>query len=171
MSVSYKGPKPTAFYFSQQRKLIRIVNEELAQLETNLVEETPASSGNLRQGWSIRPASMQSPVGLIGQSKVHFLPVEFGRKPGSGISEKGQQSVQKWAKRKLGLGASEAESFAYFLSQKYYREGRPAVGFAGLASPGQAGGQYGEGNLEPTDSGLIGKAFRTLDRRLTFSSQ
>lgn len=169
MSVSYKGPNATQFYFRQRRKLVQIVNEELAQLETDLVEATPADTGNLRQGWSIRPATETSLVGLIGQSKRHFLPVEMGRKPGSGISQEGQESVATWARRKLGLSGEEAESFAYNLSRKYFREGRPAVGFAGLAEPGQAGGQYGSGKLEPTNGGLIAKSFRTLDRRLSFS--
>jgi hypothetical protein len=168
MSVTYSGPEPTRFYFQQRRKLIQIVNEELAQLETDLVENTPANTGNLRQGWVISPATEQKLVGRISNNKAHFLPVEMGRRPGSGISREGQESVATWARRKLGLSQEESESFAYMLSRKYFREGRPAAGFAGLAMPGQRGGQYSTGNIEPVEGGLIAKSFRVLDRRLTF---
>jgi hypothetical protein len=169
--ATFKGPPPSVFFEQEKRKLIQIANEELAQLETELVEATPSDTGNLRQGWTIVPLTDKRLTGFVGQSKVHFLPVEIGRKPGSGISAKGQQSVATWAKRKLGLSAGEAKSFAYLLSRKYKAQGRPAVGFAGLANPGAPGGQGNrgaKGDFKPVSGGLIAKSFERLERRLTF---
>lgn len=167
--AKFKGPPPGDFFKTQRQRLIKVINEELAELEGNLVQATPADTGNLRQGWTLVPMTEKSNVGFVGQSKAHFLPVEIGRRPGSGISERGQESVAKWARRKLGLGAKESKSFAYLLSRKYQRKGRPATGFAGLATPGAPGGQGNRGAggyFNPVPGGIIDRSFRTLRRRL-----
>ena len=104
-------------------------------------------------------------MAIVGQSKRHFLPVEMGRRPGKGISARGQQSVATWGRRKLGLSPKEAKSFAYLLSRKYKREGRAATGFAGLARKGSKA-KAPQAEIQPLKTGIIGKAFTDLERRL-----
>lgn len=169
MSVIFSGDDPTIFLRKTQREVVAILNEEASQLETDLVSATPADTGNLRQGWTLRPATILNKVAIVGQSKVHFLPTEFGRKPGKGISAEGQEAVSVWAARKLGLDNStvggEADQFARALSQKYIRMGRPAQGFAGLAIPGTVPTGNPPENIKPV-GGPIKAGFDRLRRRL-----
>jgi hypothetical protein len=160
--VVFKGKKPDDFYKSERKKLVAVINEEATQLETNLVAATPGDTGALRQGWTLKPASEKGLAAIVGQNKVHFLPLELGRKPGTGISQKGQEAVSVWAKRKLGLTGQEAKSFAFLLSRKYKKFGRPAEGFAGLAKPGQPAQPIPN---EPV-GGPILESFKRLNRRL-----
>ncbi len=169
MTVVYRGDSPEIFLKKTQAELVSILNEEASQLETDLVQATPADTGNLRQGWTMRAATISNQVAIVGQSKVHFLPMEFGRKAGKGISPEGQEAVSVWASRKLGLDNStvggEADQFARFLSMKYKLFGKPAVGFAGLARPGEVPTGEPPANLEPV-GGPIKSAFDRLRSRL-----
>lgn len=162
--VVFKGKHPDNFYESERRKLVAIINEEASQLETDLVSATPGDTGALRQGWTLKPASEKRLAAIVGQNKVHFLPLELGRKPGKGISQRGQESVAIWAQRKLGITGQEAKSFAFLLSRKYKQKGRPAEGFAGLAKPGDPAKPLSE-ITEPV-GGPILNSFRRLNRRL-----
>lgn len=148
------------------RSLVMVLNEELTNLETQVVENTPSGvSGRLRQSWKAVPATEKNPVAILGQSSNYFLPVEMGRKPGKGISEKGQKSVRRWAKLVLGLKPKDQKNFAFLLSLKYYKEGRPAVGFLGLAKPGSIPNNP---NIpeNPVPGSLLDQAFKRLQSRL-----
>jgi hypothetical protein len=165
MAVTTTGLTPDEFWGKERAQLIATVNASFADLESDLVEATPGDTGMLRQGWTFSPATERKPTAIIGQSKMHFLPTELGRRPGKGISQKGQESVSRWGRRKLGLGMKESQSFAYLLSRKYKREGRVAMGFAGLARKGSKAKAVSE-EIKPLDNGIIGKAFADLRRRI-----
>lgn len=168
MSVSITGIKPVAHYNKEVRAVVKIINEELAHLESQLVSKTPTGiSSQLKGAWVLNPASYRYPGASLSNNSQYFLPVELGRKPGKGISAKGQRSLSRWAQLKLGMEAKESRNFAYLVSEKYKREGRSAAGFAGLAKPGQDAENVNLSNIEPVDNGLIAKTFRVLDRRLT----
>lgn len=166
------GIKPSIFYKEQIRRILGVVNEEALELERKLIDKTPASDGRLRQGWTTITARQDNPKATVGQSVNYFLPVEFGRKPGSGISKKGQVAVAKWAKRNLGLpdktrdGGTTAKTFAFLLSRKYKLEGRPATGFAGLAKEGAQAPSSIPDKIEPLSGGLIAASFNKLKARL-----
>jgi hypothetical protein len=166
MATITSGPDPSTFYGDKRRKLILALNAEMVKLEAAVVKATPASDGRLRQGWDLNKASQNDPRVTLDQTVSYFLPVEFGRSPGKGISAEGQESVARWARLALGMPESETRSFAFLLSQKYKREGRPATGFAGLAKPGTIPtgqpGLAGE-ELTPVSGGLIDQAFKRLD--------
>ena len=165
-TIRFSGPDPKAFYQATRRELVAIINEEATLLESELVQATPGDRGGLRQGWNFKPATEQQLSAVIGQSKSYFLAVELGRKPGSGISAKGQREVAKWAFRKGIVGdPKEAKSFAYLLSRKYMREGRPAQGFAGLANKGDKAPRSLTDNLVPV-GGPILAGFNRLNARL-----
>lgn len=164
MSVTFRGTSPSEFDEEKRRELKNIINEEISELESNLVEATPADTGRLRQSWTARFASENNLEGVVSQSSKYFLPLELGRKPGKGISKSGQQSVAKWARRKLNI--EDGNSFAFLLSQKYKREGRKAEGFAGLAKPGSNPASNTGEDLKPVEGGLIKKAFDRLKRRI-----
>lgn len=165
MAVTTNGLTPDEFWGKERAQLIATINASFADLESDLVEATPGDTGMLRQGWTFIPATEQKPTAIVGQSKAYFLAVELGRRPGKGISKKGQESVARWGRRKLGLGMKESKSFAYLLSQKYKREGRPAMGFAGLARKGSKANAVSE-EIKPLDDGIIGQAFEKLRRRI-----
>lgn len=180
MPVTYRGTPPDQFFEQQRREILRALNEESAELERSLVVATPSGvsggGGGMRSTWSFLPANESTLTAVVGQSSRYFLPVEMGRKAGKGISKKGQQSVALWAKRKLGLrderstkrtrqGGVSAKTFAFLLSQKYKREGRPAVGFAGLAREGDAARSVGE-IIDPVSGGIIDQSFQELKNRL-----
>jgi hypothetical protein len=164
--VSTSGTPPEEYYKKTRQEIANILNDTAANLESDLVAATPADTGNLRQGWTSRFANEQNLTAIVSQSKQYFLPLEMGRKPGKGISQQGQQSVKRWASRKLGLGDTEADSFAFLLSQKYKREGRPAEGFAGLAHPGDNPVSNTSDNIQPVSGGLIDDAFQNLKNKL-----
>lgn len=167
MATIFRGDNPSTFLSKTMRELVAILNEEAAQMETELVESTPADRGGLRQGWTTKFATERNPVAVIGQSKNYFLSVELGRKPGSGISTEGQQAVALWATRKGVVETTqEAKSLAYRLSEKYKREGRPAQGFAGLANPRSTAPSSPPNNLQPV-GGPILAGFQRLRRRLS----
>ncbi len=168
--VSTNGRPPEDYFKKKRQEIADIINETVANLESDLVDATPADSGNLRQGWTTRFADEENLVGIVSQSKNYFLPLEMGRKPGSGISAQGQQSVKRWATRKLMLGDSQADSFAFLLSQKYKREGRKAEGFAGLARPGDNPVSNTGTTIEPVRGGLIDNAFQNLKNKLNSQS-
>lgn len=162
------GITATEFYTKNKRAILGIFNESLLKLEADLVKATPANVGRLRQGWTRANATEASPKAVIGQSVGYFFPVEFGRAPGKGISAEGQQSVADWGRKVLGLDAAESKNFAFLLSQKYKKEGRPASGFAGLAPKGSVPGSSANQSdtLEPITGGLIDSAFKSIERRL-----
>jgi len=165
MAVTTSGLTPNEFWGKERAQLIATINASFADLESDLVEATPGDTGMLRQGWTFIPATDQNPTAIIGQSKRYFLAAELGRRPGKGISKQGQVAVARWGRRKLGLGMKESQSFAYLLSRKYKREGRPAMGFAGLARKGAKAKAIAE-EIKPLDNGIIGQAFEKLRRRI-----
>lgn len=166
MQVAFKGDRPPEFYLKSRRELVSIINDEASRMETELVQATPGDRGGLRRGWTLKPATEDRLTAVVGQSSSYFLPVELGRRPGKGISQRGQEEVAKWALRnKIIARQRAAQSFAYLLSQKYKREGRPAVGFAGLAQPGSMPPSQLPTNLEPK-RGPILDGFERLKRRL-----
>lgn len=170
MSVTYRGTPPDQFFEQQRREILKALNEESAELERSLVVATPSGvsggGGGMRSTWSFLPANESTLTAVVGQSSRYFLPLEMGRKAGKGISKKGQQSVMLWAKRKLGIDdPKQAKSFAFLLSRKYKREGRPAVGFAGLAREGDAAKSVGE-IIDPVSGGIIDQSFQELKNRL-----
>jgi hypothetical protein len=176
MQVTFKGEKPSSFYQQTRRELVAIINEEATRIETELIQATPGDRGGLRRGWQFKPATEKRLVAVVGQSSSYFLPVELGRRPGKGISQRGQEEVAKWALRKKiiqrarGQGgrfikSKAAASFAYMLSQKYKREGRPAVGFAGLGTPGEVPTSQLPPTFEP-NRGPIFEGFERLRSRL-----
>ena len=124
--------------------------------------------GRLQRSWTFTPARPDNPQASIGTNSTYFLPLELGRKPGSGISKDGQDSVTLWAQRKLSLPESEARGLAFNLSQKYKREGRPATGLIGLALAGAAGGQPIPKTLDQTIPGsLLETALRDLEAKIS----
>lgn len=162
-----QGTKPLPFYERRKRELVFILNDTATRLESEAVQNTPADTGRLKGGWSIVPASINSdePVAIVEQSVNHFLPVELGRKPGSGISKEGQKSVKMWAKRVLGISdEKEQSSFAFLLSEKYRKEGRGAAGFLGLAMPGSIpkGSLSDDDFNNPISGSILDDAFKRL---------
>lgn len=167
MTYTTKGSNPDQFFKDNTQKLLRIINEGAFELEAELVKATPTGvSSQLKGGWSVQRATESKPVATIGQSQSYFLPVEMGRKPGRGISEEGRESVALWAQRVLGMEnstvGSEADQFASYLSFKYWKEGRPATGFAGLAKPGSIPSDSGSDILNPLAGGLIFNKLREI---------
>lgn len=167
MVAKYFGLDPKQFGEQEIREIVRALNEESVKLESGLVKASPSGvSGQLRQSWQVIPASPSSPTAIIGTSSGYFLPVEMGRRPGSGISAEGQESVTLWARRVLGLSQQEGSSLAFLLSRKYKEQGRPAQGFAGLAKEGTIpSGDPGE-DIEPLPGGMIEATFSRLSNRL-----
>ena len=176
-NVRFVGDDPTTFAEEKLRRFVSLLNEEATKIESDLVRDTPANFGRLKGGWSVNPATLDRPGASIDQSVQYYLAVEMGRKPGKGISEKGQKQVARWAKLVLGLknkpskkarknGAISNKTFAYLLSEKYKREGRPAVGFVGLAKPGVTPKSTPRVPDEPVSNSLLKKAFTRVNRRL-----
>lgn len=154
MAIKYRGPTPEKFWQDKQAQIKVVVNEFLFNLESEAAQNTPSGiSGQLRGRWKVLP--FNGKTGALQQPQSYYLPVELGRKPGKGISAKGQSSVARWAKLKLGLSAKEAKSFAYLLSRKYKREGRKPSPILGLRDPDN-----------PSSGGLLDKAFKKLDQDL-----
>jgi len=165
-TVKFSGQEPTNFYNKSKAELVAIVNQEAANLETALVEATPGDRGGLRQGWVFKPATESKLQAIVGQSKVYFLPLELGRKPGKGVSAKGQQELAKWSIRKGITGdPKEAKSFAFLVSRKYKREGKTALGFAGLATEGAQASSVNLDEIKPV-GGPILEGFKKLTERL-----
>jgi len=154
-----RGLKPADYYRDRMAKLVAFLNDEGTALETEVVNATPANMGQLRRGWKFVPATSDNPKAVLGQSVQYFLPVEMGRKPGKGISAEGQKSVKRWAKLVLGLSSEEQSDFAFLLSQKYKAQGRPAVGFLGLARQGTIPTSRGIPD-EPVSGSLLDLAFK-----------
>lgn len=161
--MTTKGPDPNQYYRDQLEFLVGAINRVGANLNREIVRATPVGiGGELQRSWSFNAATRDNPIATVGSSSQYLLPVELGRKPGKGISAEGQTSVQLWARRKLQLSPAEAKGFAYLLSEKYKREGRPAQGFMGLAKPGQPGGQ----DPEIVQGGIVDRHFRLMDAEL-----
>jgi hypothetical protein len=149
-----RGIPPDKFFRRIKEGTKEAIDTEMLQLEKLAAEATPVNFGALKQGWFYTPFNGSQAV--LSQSKSYFLPVELGRKPGKGISAVGQKAVARWAKLKLGITEPKsAASFAYALSQKYKREGRPANPVINL-----------DRNLEPIPGGLLDKTFKEIDKAL-----
>jgi hypothetical protein len=148
------------FFDELEESLVDKLNKAAIELNNEIVRAMPVGiGGELSRSWSIQPASEVNPAAKVGTSSSYFIPLEVGRKPGRGISEKGQLSVALWGRRKLGMTAKESEGFAYLLSQKYKREGRPATGLIGLATPGAPAKAPSK---EPVPGSIIHRAFQKL---------
>ena len=166
-SHTSSGTDPKVFTEDIMRALVGAINSEATRLETELVEATPSgTSGRMRQGWVFTPATLDNPVATVGQSVPYFLPMELGRSPGKGISQKGQEEVMRWAKLVIGLEPKDQAGFAYALSEKYKKFGRPAVGFVGLARPGQTPSSTPNIPDDPIPGSLLASAFERIQNRL-----
>lgn len=155
MSVRYVGKNPEQFWQDRSGEIKVVVNEFLFNLESQAASRTPSGvSGQLRGRWKVLP--FNGKTGALQQPQSYYLPVELGRKPGKGISEKGQQAVARWAKLKLGLSQREAKSFAYLLSRKYKLQGRKPQPILDLRDPETA---------QP--GGLLDRSFKKLESDLS----
>lgn len=176
-AVTFSGISPQQFAQDKIRGFIKIANEEAIDLESELVKDSPANFGRLKGGWVFTPATENKPVAIINQSVNYFLPIEMGRVKGKGISKEGQTKVARWAKLVLGLRDAKstkktrddkvtAKTFAFLLSQKYKREGRPAVGFVGLAKPGITPTSSPKIPDNPIPGSLLDVAFKRIRARV-----
>lgn len=159
------GLPPKEFWENRKNNLVFALNDNATRIETEVIDATPANEGRLKGGWVLTPATLSNPIAIIEQSVPYFLPVEIGRKPGKGISKEGQKSVKRWAKLVLGIGSdTEQAGFAYLLSKKYKAEGRPAVGFLGLAKEGVVPSSNFSVDQEynPISGSLLDEAFKRL---------
>jgi hypothetical protein len=163
-----RGTPPSRYGEDKQRQLLRVLNTSATGLYGQVVKSMPVGiGGRLQRSWTLTLASLENPQASIGTNSTYFLPLELGRKPGSGISKEGQDSVTLWAQRKLTLSEPEARGLAFTLSQKYKREGRPATGLIGLALAGAPGGQPIPKTLEQTIPGsLLNNALQELERNI-----
>lgn len=170
MPTKFTGKNPNQFFEDEYKDLVARVNAGASIVVAAATEATPVGvsggGGGLRGSWVLIPATLDNPVATIGQSRVYFLPVELGRRPGKGISRRGQESVELWAKRKLGLTGTDAASFAFNLSQKYKREGRLAQGFLGLAKPGSPAPTSLPDSLDPVPGSVLENAFKRVEKEL-----
>lgn len=177
-AVTYSGITPQQFAQDKIKAFVNLANEEGLQIESELVKDSPANFGRLKGGWVFTPATIEKPRAIVNQSVSYFLPVEMGRAPGKGISKEGQTQVARWARLVLGLkderstkktreGKTSAKTFAFLLSQKYKREGRPAVGFVGLAEPGKTPTSQGQKVPDQLIPGsLLDVAFKRIRARV-----
>lgn len=162
--MSKTNLNPTAWFNEREDELLEAVNRAAINLNKDLTDNTPTNFGLLRQSWVLSLANKRNKTAVIGNSRNYLLPVEIGRAPGKGISREGQNAVALWAKRK---GLENPESFPYLLSEKYKREGRPAVGFMGLAQAGTIPSSSGiQENYTPIPGSLIQQAFDNLQQDL-----
>lgn len=165
-SLTFRGKPPDKQNLDDLRAKLTQLNEIMLTLEGDLVVNSPVDRGGLKGGWRLTPATLKDPSVTLSQNQIYFLPLELGRKPGTGLNQDGIDSVTLWAKRKLGLGERESKSLAYTYSRKLKREGSKAKGFAGLANEGDNPKPPSE-NLEPVQGGLIYEALRKIERTLT----
>lgn len=166
LTLTIEGKRPPEFIAAKFDRLYSATVGWAIMTENALVKATPVGvGGNLRQGWSINKA--RDGAGFVVEvvnSAGYLLAVEMGRQPGKGISADGQRSVALWAQRKLGMTPDDAGGFAFVLSRKYKVEGRPALGFMGLAPKGGAGG--GSIPQKPIAGSLLDNQFKDLGNRL-----
>lgn len=151
-----KGIPPDDFFKRIKANTKEVIDTEMLQLEKVAVEKSPSGvSGNLRQRWNYSP--FDGTTAILSQSQQYFFPVEFGRKPGKGISAIGQRAVARWAKLKLGItNEKSAKSFAYLLSEKYKKQGREPQPIIDLEP----------NSLNPKPGGELDKTFKEIDKGL-----
>lgn len=170
-SVETRGTSPKQYGQEQIGGLLKIINLQGAKINRQATKTSPVGVGGLLRGsWVFSPARPSNPVAVVANSREYFLPVEVGRKPGKGVSRKGQAAIALWAQRVLGVSAKEGKSIAYLLSRKYKSQGRPAQGFLGLAKRGSIPSGDLPPTVEPVRGSLLDRNFKELGRRLeTFS--
>lgn len=162
-----RGTPPKQFGQERQEALVTVLNTVTTGLYGDVVKASPVGvGGRLQRSWTLTPASLSDPVASIGTNSNYFLPLELGRKPGKGISREGQNSVALWAKRKLRKSDKESQSFAYLLSRKYKREGRPSTMLLGLASSGSMGASIPKSALGAVKGSLLETAVKKLQTEL-----
>ena len=161
------GPPPKEYAVKINKAVVRTVNTGMIALQSKLISDSPVDVGILKNAWNFIPATSVLPKAIIGTSSAYFLPTEMGRKPGKGISAEGQQNVQAWAQRVLGKSEKDSKGFAFMLSRKYKREGRPALGFAGLATPGSIPSGASGDEIKEITGGTISNAFKGITASLS----
>lgn len=173
ISSKYIGVTPINFINDKLDKFVDVLNQEALELERELIRDTPKGvSAKLANTWNVDYATMNQPRAIVSNNSSYLLPVEMGRAPGKGISLEGQKSVELWAKRVLQIkskkGAdADRKAFAKALSYKYYKFGRPAKGFIGLANEGETPSSLGQNVPEnPINGSLLFNAFERIKREL-----
>lgn len=109
-----------------------IVMDDIAKLlEGKVVEKTPKGvGGNAGLMGSIHGGAVKYGEGvqaIIGTSLEYGKVIEYGRRPGTGVSMEGQESIALWAKKKWGLSDKKAKSAAYAIARKITLHGMKAV--------------------------------------------
>lgn len=78
------------------------------------------NTGQYKRSWKFQ----ELPDGGKLFNNAPYAPIiEYGRRPGKGISQVGQIAVATWAMRRLGVDYSQAKGIAFCLSRKYKRVG------------------------------------------------
>ena len=163
-----KGPNPSQYGETQNREILKALNSSVTGLYGEVVKAQPVGvGGRLQRSWTLTPATSSNPTASIGTNSQYFLSVEMGRVPGKGISKEGQESVALWARRKLTLSEPDSRSFAFLLSRKYRREGRPAQGLLGLAQPGSQGASIPKTLDQTVPGSLLREGLSNLEKSLS----
>lgn len=167
-SNNNRGASPAQYGEERSRAVSNTLNSVVTGLYGEIVKAQPVGiGGRLQRSWVLTPATLQNPAASIGTNSQYFLPVEMGRVPGKGISREGQESTALWARRKLGLSEQESKGFAYLLSRKYKKEGRPAQGLIGLATPGSQGEPVPKSLDQAVPGSLLRQGLDKLNRELS----
>jgi hypothetical protein len=88
-----------------------------------------ANTGALAQSWGAgmelvgSPESTSGIYGRVFSALPYALPMDLGRRPGSPISRAGVDAIGKWAERKLGLSAEEADKAKWGIAVSIIQRG------------------------------------------------
>lgn len=78
------------------------------------------NTGAYRRAWKWRETN----EGVSIFNNMPYAPViEYGRRPGKGISREGQIALARWVRRKMKVKESEAKGIAYCIARAHKRRG------------------------------------------------
>jgi hypothetical protein len=78
------------------------------------------NTGQYKRAWKFQELS---DGGKLFNDTPYAPIIEYGRRPGKGISQIGQIAVANWARRRLGVDYAQAKGIAFCISRKYKRVG------------------------------------------------
>ena len=76
--------------------------------------------GNYKRAWKWKDTE----EGIAIYNDVPYAPIiEYGRRPGKGVSQQGQIAIARWAQRKLKVPENKARGVAYCIARIHKRLG------------------------------------------------
>ena len=113
------------------RLIVRAQKRAANRSRVALVRKTPVDRGQMKNAWRVAgdarysPRKGRAPIRIVNDAPYAGV-VERGARPHK-VSRAGRESLEDWARRKLGVSRKEAKAISFAIAKKLEKEGQKGL--------------------------------------------